>query len=350
MKIKNDLVSIKIGNKKYDFHNLIFDEYLKTFAVEQMNINNIRVIKNMKALRYLLVKFNTPIENITEKSLLKNEDFDICFVFGSTFSYNQNTSDNSIITQYKYETDDSWNVWDYEKGTANNTYLNNYYGKKITAIGFNTYWTPSTSNDNPVKAFLNVSDYNIYLQKNQEFSVIRKDIITTDSLFYSNNKNKVPAPLHLMPNYNKAVITPTVLIKEEGNFTYYKSGIDESYGVIYSVGLSSFTDRIDKEFIIGENVEITQNGTGLEIEGIENYWSNENLLYPNSNLYPSSNLYPIKSNYKYIILKYKVWQNILSGTYENPVHTMTDTGYFYYQAIPITLNGELNLKIKYERG
>ena len=345
MKIKNDLISIKIGNKHYDFHNLILDEYLKTFANAQLNENDINEVINDKNLKYLLIKFDTPLQNINENSVLKNEDFDISLNFSSTSI--QEASENLITTQYQYKTRDIV-IWKYhEDNTGKTPLIDEFNGKKITALGFNSYWVPSFITENPVKAVLDTSNYNIYIQKNQEFTVTRKDTITTDTLFYSNNKEKVLAPLHLMPVYNKAVITPNWLYNEGGGGI---GGMDESYGIIYSVGLSSYIDRIDKEFVIGEDIEITQNGAELDIKGIENYLSNEKLLYPNSNLYPGSSLYPVKANYKYIIIKYKVWQEILSGTYDEPIRTMTDTGYFYYQAIPINKFGKLNLKIKYERG
>ena len=63
-----------------------------------------------------------------------------------------------------------------------------------------------------------------------------------------------------------------------------------------------------------------------------------------------TDLYPIKTNYKYIIFKYKVWQLVHRGTYFNVEEVNTDTGYFYHQAIPIEKFGKTNLKIKYERG
>ena len=344
MKIKNDLISIKIGKKHYDFNNMILDTYLKTFVSSQISIENTNQTNNGKNLTCLLIKFDTPFENLNEKSMLVNEDFDV-YAFGRVTS-TQEVLENKIIVQYQYETD---KVLSYSSSNfSEQKDISEYYGKKITALGFNNFGSKSTSIYTDVKAVLDMSNYNIYLQEKQDFVVTRRDIVTTDALFYSNNKSKVPGPLHLMPVFNKAVIEPNIIYDNTGNYSI--TGADKSYGVIYSVGLSSFTDRIDKEFIIGEDVEVTQNGTELEIQSIENYLNNENLLYPNSNLYPSSNLYPIKSNYKYIILKYKVWQNILSGTYENPAYTMTDTGYFYYQAIPIDKFGKLNFKIKYERG
>lgn len=345
MKIKNDLVSIKIGKKHYDFHNLILDEYLKTFANAQLNENDINKVINDKKLKYLLIKFDETLENINEKSILRNENFDIVLLFANTTT--QNVNENSIITEYNYSTTSDITIWDYSKKSSENITINDYIGKKITALGFNTYWSPSQLIENPVKAVLDTSNYNIYLQENQEFTVTRKDIITTDTLFYSNNKDKVPAPIHLMPVPNKAVITPNFLQKVNSNTKIY--GKDESYGIIYSVGLSSYTDSIDKEFIIGEDVEIIQNETELKIYDIKNMLS-KFITYPRSDLYPRLGLYPSQSNYKYIIIKYKVWQEILSGTYEEPIYTMTDTGYYYYQAVPITLSGKLNLTIKYERG
>lgn len=343
MKIKNDLISIKIGKKQYDFNNLILDTYLKTFISSQLSIENTNQTRNRKDLVCLLIKFETPFENLNEKSILVNEDFDV-YAFGKIIS-TQEISEGKIIAQYQYETD---KVLAYSSANfSEQKDISEYYGKKITALGFNSFGSKSTTIYTDVKAVLDTSNYNIYLQEKQDFVVTRRDIITTDTLFYSNNKSKVSGPVHLMPMNNKAVIKPNWLYNESGMGI---GGSDTSYGIIYSIGLSSYIDRIDKEFVIGQEVQITQNGTELEIEGIENYLNNENPLYPNSNLYPSSSLYPIKSNYKYIIIKYKVWQNILSGTYENPVNTMTDTGYFYYQAIPIDKFGNLNLKIKYERG
>lgn len=348
MKIKNDLISIKIGKKQYDFRNLILDEYLKVFASAQLSKDNINLSTNKKELDYLFIKFDTPFENINGNTVLKNEDFDIVLLF-SCFSKIQNVTEKKITSQYLYEATNDIMIRDYSEGdSGQNHSIQEYVGKKITALGFNTYWTTSSFMNNPVKAVLDTSNFNIYIQENQDFTVTRKDIITTDALFYSNNKHKVPGPLHLMPMPNKAVIEPNKIYDSTGTSAHI--GIDESYGIIYSIGLSSYIDRIDKEFVIGQDIQIIQNGTELEIEGIENYLNNENPLYPSSNLYPSSSLYPIKANYKYIIIKYKVWQNILSGTYENPVYTMTDTGYFYHQAIPIDKFGKLNMKIKYERG
>ena len=345
MKIKNDLVLIKIGKKRYEFKNLILNEYLNTFARAQLNKDDIYVTKNNKNLQYLLIKFDTPLENIAEESILNNDDFDIALVLGKTVL--QEINENGITVQYTYKITGDFAVIDYSTNETLYNDISKFYGKKITALGFNRSFITLPNAKVNVCAVLDTSNYNIYLQKKQEFTVTRKDIITTDTIFFSNDKSKIAGPIHLAPFPNKALIKPNEVYDDTGNRWF--TGSDESFGIIYSIGLSSYVDRIDKEFVIGEDVEITQNGAELEIKGLNNAISRE-FICPNENIYPSSNLYPIKSNYKYMIVKYKAWQQILSGTYDNPIRTITDTGYFYYQAIPIRKFGDLDLKIKYERG
>lgn len=346
MKIKNELVSIKIGNKHYDFNNLILDEYLSKFVKAQLDKEKLNSISYNKRLYYCLLKFDTPFENLKGNVKLNNDDFDICLVGGATC--NQIISENKIMVEYTYDT--GFVVWDYEKDTATNNYISNYYGKKITAIGFNSYWVNDSdfSWKVPVCAVLDTSNYNIYLQQNQELSITRRDIITTDALFYTNDKNKIPGPVHLAPCGVPQIIYQPNIYNNEGNSWHFFN--DPGYGILYSVGLSSYADYIDKEFIIGQDVQAVQNGTELIINGIENYLSTDSPLFCSENIYSNTSLYPVKTNYKYIIFKYKVWQLVHSGTYDNVVETPTDTGYYYYQAIPISKFGKSNLKIKYERG
>jgi len=211
-----------------------------------------------------------------------------------------------------------------------------FQGRKITAIGFNVWFNKKIEGNEstylPILAVLDTSNYNIYLQKDQHLNITRRDIITTDTLFYSNDKEKVSGPLHLAP-YGKII----------ENNKYMQ-------GILYSVGLSSYLDYIDKEFVIGEDIQVQQKGNELNINDIENYLSLDNPLFCSDGLYCSSDLYPAKTNYKYIILKYKVWQMVRYGTSDAVGEELTDTGYYYHQAIPINKFGKNNLIIKYERG
>lgn len=338
MKIKNDLVSIKIGNKQYDFNNLILDEYLKRFVKTQLNMENVEEISLKKTLKYCFLKFDTPL-SFTETSEIKNNEFNITFL--DTCNINQTISKNQITTEYTYNTDEF--IFDYEKGTSTDVSISDYYNRKITAIGFNSWWLPEAN----VCAILDLSNHNIYLQENQDISITRKDIVTTDAIFYSNNENKIQGPVHLLADGMPELIEQPDIYRPTGGYSSFN---DNGYGILYSVGLSSYTDYIDKEFIIGEDIQVEDNGTELNINGLENYLSTDSPLFCSEDLYCNSNLYPVKTNYKYVIFKYKVWQKVHSGTYEEIIETLTDTGYYYYQAIPIGKFGKSNLKIKYERG
>lgn len=347
MKIKNEIVNLKLGNKQYDFNNLILDEYLKRFARFQLSEDNIAKVSDDRKLKYVLLKFDTPIENIQTSTKLNNKDFDICFV-GGTIT-NQTIAENQISIQYNYETQSNSLIYDYSKNTANNIRLSDYYGRKITAIGFNSNWADDSnfSWKTPVCAVLDTSNYSIYLQENQDFAITRKDIITTDAVFYTNNKQKIQGPAHIAPfGIPQIIEQPNIYNDDKTAWSFFN---DSGYGILYSIGLSSYTDYIDKEFIIGQDVDIENNEAEITIKNLENYLSKKS-IFTGKDLYPSIGLYPIKSNYKYIILKYKVWQMVHGGTYENITSTPTDTGYYYYQAIPINKFGKSNIKIKYERG
>lgn len=340
MKIKNDLVSIKLGNKHYDFNNLILDEYLKRFAKAQLDKEKLDSIITNKELKYCLIKFDTEFSDLKNDTELHNQDFDICLL--NSAKATQEISQNKITMQYHYA---GQRVWDYSKQAEMG--IGNYKCKKITALGFNSSWASDAVFEYkfPVCAVLDTSNYNIYIQDNQEINVSREDTITTDTLFYSNS---VKGPAHLAPRGLPQIINQENIYNSDK--TAWQSFNDNAYGILYSVGLSSYHNYIDKEFVIGEDIQLEQSGAELIIKGLENYLSTENLIYPSNNIHPSSNLYPIRSNYKYIILKYKIWQMVHSGTYDNVVATSTDTKCYYYQAFSIDKFGKANFKIKYERG
>lgn len=353
MKIKNELVSLKIGNKKYDFKNLILDEYLKRFIYNQIDTTSRNILKNQNLLRILLLKFDTPFENLSEKSILYPTDFDISFVGKSCKAIDTNVSENLITIKYTYATDDY--IYDYNKKKGGDLPLSDYYNKKIVAIGFATNWVHFTQN-NKICAVLDTSNYNIYLQANQKLECTRKDTISTDALFWSNDK-RIKGPVHLCPTGGEPLLyqDPYPGFREEDKKIFNARSALKTKGVLYSIGLSSYIDYIDKEFVIGKDVIAVQNETELSIQSINNDYNFEKELHPHNSIYPSSNLYPIKSNYKYVILKYKVYQEIEKGVYgeDNTLdfeYIQTDTKSYYYQAIPIDKFGETNFKIKYERG
>lgn len=338
MKIKNDLISIKIGKKVYNFNNLILNEYIKKFVKSQLDKEYSN--EDIKELNFVFLKFENMLSNIQEDSELYQNSFDIVLINGA--EKNQVIeSEQKISIEYIYKTDKSNLVLD----LATNQYKNfeEYFDdRKIMAIGF----SDSYVNNNKILAVLDTSNYNLYLRKDEDFSLLRKDIITTDAIFYTNNQEKVKAPIHLYPKKNEAIFEPTELISQDGSSAI--KGKDESFGILYSVGLSLVNNLISEEFVIGEDIDIEESDTEIQINDIENYLSKYS-IFPSKNVFCGTFLQPLKSSYKYIIFKYKVFQEVLSGTFENRIYTITDTGVYYYEAIPLFLNGKLNLKIKYER-
>lgn len=348
MKIKNELITIKIGKKIYEFNNLILNEYLKRFVIAQLDPSQIKSNLIKRQLCYCLLKFDTPFQGLNSNTTLKNTDFDVCILFEAVPS--QFINENSVIVQYFFEIDEKSTILDYKKYSTQGVHLRNYYGKKITAIGFNSIWIDDTDLTwkVPVCAVLDTTNYNLYIQKDQGLSITRRDVITTDAEFYSGNKKLIPGPIHLAPfGIPQIINNPTIYNEDKTSYvTPYYNG----FAFLHSVGLSSYKDYIDKEFVIGQDIQVYNNENELDFSKIENYLTGKAIIGVGNNIYPSLSLYPTKTTYKYLILKYKVWQVVTSGTYGNITEEIVDTGYYYYMALPLTKIGKFNFKIKYERG
>ncbi|MBP3464119.1 MAG: hypothetical protein J6K45_06550 [Clostridia bacterium] len=343
MKICNDLVEIKMGRKKYEFKNLILNNYLKRFAEKQLDMSGNRNFLKSIRLNYCFFKFDEPITNLNENTELTFEDFDICAVDGAK-TIIQDLSEGGCSIKYTYEFD--WVMWDYNKHTATDNFISNYYGKKVTAIGFFTHWLENASNK--ACAVLDTSNYNIYLQENQGITITRKDIITSDALFWSSNK-EITGPLHLAPIGG----TPLLEQKEEWDVGYtIITKPQRTYGILNMIGFSNFINEINEEITVNLLNPTISEKNELSFDSIENYY-NENSLYSSNTLYPGE-VYAERENYKYVVFKYKVYQEVVyvekneNGEYEQQ-YIVTDTGAYYLQSIEIKKYGLSNLKIKYER-
>ena len=332
MKIKNDVIVVRNGNKVYEFKNLILDKYLEEFVNAQMSKETANNTNNQKCLKYCLLKFENELK-FNATSNLANENFDVCFMGDEVIS--QIGNERQITIQYDFVFNTNTFLYDYNKKSGG-TFLKDYYGKKITAIGFNDWWASTMgSNFVPLKAILDVSKYNFYLQENQDFSVTRKDIISTDALFWSNN-SKVNYPVHLAPNNIENIY--------EQKLTENEYWDNEAHAAIYSVGLSDDVSYMLKEYVIGTDVYAKASRNKLIIENIPNLESVA-VTYL-SRFLPFNRT---RSNYKYIIVKYKIYQTLYDSSGTDITHKYIDTGYYYHAAIPISKTGNNNLVITYER-
>lgn len=111
------------------------------------------------------------------------------------------------------------------------------------------------------------------------------------------------------------------------------------YGSLYSIGLGSSIDKIDKEYKI-QDLQKRIELDSMTIFNIPNQKSVGRTF-----LARHLPFYTTRSNYKYYIIKYKVVQSTLNCTSEE----VRDTGYYYHMAIPINGTEDRNLTIKYER-
>lgn len=347
MKIKN-YINIKSGNKNIDFHNLILDEYLKRFIITQLDVTQNDYARNGKALRIAYLKFDTPLNFDSSSEIDAYENFDAIILHLESFI--QNISERKIEVKYVFKTNE---------GLLNmNTHqiedVSSFYGRKITAIGFNRMPGHSALVGN-VCAILDTSNYDLYLQENEDFVLTRRDVITTDADFWCSD-NRVKGPVHLTVSGGPSLLYQDSLEEtDEWGTTHFVTPAN-TFAQLYSVGFSSYKDFLAEEYVIGTDITAINNGTSISINGLENILS-DYLLHPNSKIHPNSSIYPLKANYKYIVYKYKLFQEIYTknpdyvedGDEPRYIETWTDTGAYYLQSVPLNKVGNIDLKIKYER-
>lgn len=332
MKVKNEGISIKIGNKERVFKNLILNNYLDLYAESFVNFKQ-------KWLPYCFIKFEET-QAIDENSTTM--DYDV--VLEANFKDMQQIfTENTITNKYMYYTQ-----------TFNSKPLDSFKGKAIAGIGFGNY-----INDNIViYAFLDVSKYNIIMQEGQKLIISRIDKITTDLKLYS-PFSEVTFPVHLMMNGIMEII----------GMEY-----ETIYSRLYSIGTGTLYNKMNTEIPV-EQLDFKKTGTGLvSIESAKDYAiypapdlfpgpdvfpgrPSEGLtklqiedkgegLYPSLDLLPGQDTYPEEATDKWVIYKFKLYRQVWT---ENQGDIAVDTGLWYYQSQKTDLKGDLKLEIKYER-
>lgn len=333
-KIKNVMVNIQIGKKEYCFKNLILNTLLENYALSL--INQYDQFNYSKRLSHCLIKFSD-FKNINENSTIMNSEFDICILNTSTETV---ASKNKITNKYVCYTEDNY-IYDCNKNTAKNIKISDYNGKKIHWLGFSAtfYYTAKTL------AVLDVSNYDIYIQDGEEIRITRIDEISTDAIFTSLHE-KIKAPVHLYPNNIPGLLPAQTFTNGDLSTTIYNN----SYAKLTNFGFGNTPKNIELEYDIDGNYEVNEN-----VFSIKNIWSPKG-LYPSNDLYPSEDLYPDLKSFNYLILKFKLFQKVAEddATYEDVINdrklVIKDTGAQYLQAISLEKRGNVDLKIKYERG
>lgn len=292
MIVKNEYVKIKT-DKEVILHNYIYDNYLKFIAQAQYDTN----IRDF-SFTNCFIKFDTPFEDINNKNYY---DFDIRVPLSNK---NLTISETTIEANYTYTPKRN-----YAYSAIDETIIKDfteYYGKKITAIGFSIF----LNGENIICACVDTSNYSNYFVENISFQ--RKDIFSSDASVVNGS------PLNLAPFSEKYIIESG----GHGEIQYY------CYPVLYSIGLGTRRGEIEEEYIIGQDVDIiiesnTSFGFNLR-RGLESnkypsqtLYSGNNLyplplkvnkeLHPHRRLYTGSGIVPLLSDYKYIMYKYRYY-------------------------------------------
>lgn len=312
MIIQNKYVKVRT-NKEYVLHNYIYDEYLEAFSksqyftennrfdrtldtiltVEQENERSLYEYNKKKFLGSCYIKFDTQLEDYKNSIV---EDFDIqlhCSI--NDLEGNK----NGITITYTYDIKSGIYSFDNQKIES----LSEYFGRKITAIGFKNTNDKEMSN-NKLMACIDTSGYSMLLEKTETFCVIRRDIISSNA-----ECTGYDYPVHLTP-------------RQEIN------SAEKPLAKLVSVGVGANKGIIENEYVVGKDVAIEMEKdnifkfnlrAGLEqsiFAGIKTFASSKKYplparyikeLYLNSDVYASSNKYPLKANSRYVILKYRLY-------------------------------------------
>ena len=308
MKIKNEEVSIKVGNKEHKFTNMILNNYLDLFA------DNFIEFKD-KGLPYCLISFTKTNYNIDEDSTSMQYDLIL------QLNLDEETeilTERSVINKYCYTQEQ-----------AGGATIQDFVGSTVKSIGFANY--NYDINDYEIYAYLDVTRYNIIIQENQPFVVSRTDKIESDMQFWASS-NLIKGPIHLT---------------KRGMLNVLGYDYNRIIPKLYSIGLGVLPYTLNKEYL-AEELTIQKTGLGtIEINNqIETGYTKD--LFFSNDLYMNDSLVLKKPNYPFLIYKFKLYEETFPNPEEAAVYV--DTNKYYVQYQEIKKYGDINLKIKYERG
>lgn len=340
MKVKNDYIIINHDGKQIKLHNTILDKYLYWIINNQFNIDE--DYRASLTMSYVYIKFDSQL--IFDKTtVLEETDFNIKIGY-----YNSNTqiSPTQIIRNYFYKIDNSqYSVYDVQ----DMSYLSNLetlLNRNITAIGFGGL----QNGTNLIYACVDTSNYNLYIESlDTIFSIARKDILSTDAIFYCPSK-LVDGAVHLC----------------DGQNVYVNYFPESSYiGMMESIGLGITTQRMDQEIslkpytnhishetnkiIINDELTIEYSSEGLfpstDVYPAENLYPSRSIrtpLYPSEDIFPEIDLYMIEAPYQYVQLKYEIYSQ------DNTTGIITDTEQFYLLSVPVKNKEKIKMNIEYK--
>lgn len=271
MRVKNEYVQIKKGNKVYTKQNMILDKYINRLFSSQIN----PTYSTPPIINSCYLKLDTPLENIDYSSNLTFSDFDIKLFTNIFTEYSfqkmSTRTKDKVSINYKFTSDGIFQYGNSYYGTMND--FNMFNGRKVTAIGFGYI--------NTCYAVVDVSSMNIIINTDEEFSVSRSDTYQSDAIC-----SGIDFPLHLV-NFN-------------AYYDYNANTGEQTVAQLYSIGLGNVDGLMESEHIIDfEETEIEDNNITIEFNELIKVGH-----YPSESL--QLGFYPTKDISKRLILKYRL--------------------------------------------
>jgi hypothetical protein len=270
MILSNKFINITTNTKNIKSHNYIFDRYLKYVNLSQFASPDGLTFSRMNRRKIpytCYIKFDTPIAD-WENAVYT--DFDACI---QNQSHNVTGKNNMCNATFIYNSSDSFLNINNEPID-----INDYVGRKITALGFANYMYEGQVFSPEILAYIDVSEYNITITENEVIVITRSDDFTTNMDCVG-----IDYPRHLAP-YSE--------VHEDSDASY-----TPVYARLYSIGFGSTKGYMREEYKLDDD-EITINVTDTDFE----FWlktGEKYTIYPSQNSYPSSNKYPMKE-YQFI--------------------------------------------------
>lgn len=313
MKIENEYVEIKIGNKTYTKQNMILNTYLNKIFNIQINNNY-----NDLGINYCYLKLDTPLENVDYDSELNGrEDFDVLIL--TEYKPTIVTNNNYIKITYKFGN----SRLSYKNSNGNYEQIYNLdilAGRKITGIGFGSNYE--------CMAFLDTNYMNIIINQGEKIMITRVDNIMSDGIAQG-----IEYPLHLINN----------IANKELSYVWIDGvGYPETTrGKLYSVGFGNKIGYMEEEYLIND-VETNRDNNSITFNMSRTKKIGH---YPSENLFLG--FYPTMDNSKYLIFKYKLYRRYFNDLTEEYVVTELDK--YYTMNKPNEIFGNLEVKLKIER-
>lgn len=299
MKINNEFVEVKIGNRKFTRKNMILNRFLKETFGSQMG-----TVYRSPYIIQCYIKLNTPLENVTYDSDLRATDFDLTLFGGN--------KDKKIITNRnsaKVIMDFDDNSYFYQNKRYDGKSLDIIDGQKIVGIGFGYFGY--------CLAYVDTSNMNIIINSKERLAVTRVDNFQSDGVCTG-----IDFPLHLINGIAKYELEFDTISKHKE-------------AQLYSIGFGNVEGLMEEEYLI-EDVEIDRDDYSITFNIPR---TQKNGAYPSENL--RLGFYPVKDNSKYLIFKYRLFK---VGEIPVPLDR------YYTMSKPNTDFGDLNIKLKIERG